>query len=141
MIGAINAVNTLGDAANSLQNFGAQFGTVLPPLAYINAHVGIPAVIGNTVGKLLKSEEVTTPSLAFRGGYSLVSYVGHLTVNGMTTGLSGLMRDGGLVVASGMAALYLTKRDAPGGSNKKLTVGLPAAIGLTGAAIKYMQER
>jgi hypothetical protein len=141
MIGAINAVNTLGDAATSLQNFGAQFGTVLRPLTYINAHVGAPFVAGHTVGKVLGPEEMDLRAIAFRGGYSLVSYVGHLTVNGMTTGWSGLMRDGGFAVASGMAGLYKSMANAPGSRSKKLTIGLPATIGLLGAGIKYMQER
>ena len=40
-----------------------------------------------------------------------------------------------------MAGLYKSMANAPGSRSKKLTIGLPATIGLLGAGIKYMQER
>lgn len=141
MIGAINAVNTLGDAASALQNVGASFGTVLRPAAYLNAHIVAPYVAGHTVGKAIGPGEWELRPLAVRGAYAVGSYVGHLAANGLTTGWAGWMRDGGFAVATGMAGFYKAMSDAPGATNKKLTVGVPALVGLTGAAIKYVKER
>jgi len=124
VIGAINAVNSLGEAATGIRAMGQNLGSYFPTAVWATAHWVAPALATNVL-----YANLTDPTHNFTkkdGIYLATSagaFLGDLAVNGRNKSLVAWVRDGSLMTTVALASYYNANQNTSIMQNWKVLAG------------------